>query len=407
MIRYDMLILRFGELTIKGKNRNRFEKRLMEHVRQSLTAYTDLELQRTFGRIYVYLNGQEHGPIIDQVRDIFGIASISPALAVAPELAPIQMASLQVMEAYESKERSFKATVRRAWKGFPHTSQEMNHLVGGHVLRNYPLLKVNVHTPQVELRIEIQEAFALVYCEVIRTAGGFPYGSNGKAMLLLSGGIDSPVAGWQAMRRGLEIEAVHFYSYPFTSEQARDKVIALTSRLSRFAGGQMKLHLVSFTELQTAFAGMKQDALVITMMRRAMLRITERLAEQQGALAIITGDSLGQVASQTLSSMNVIGRAALLPLLRPLVMMDKQEIIERAEAIGTYPVSILPYEDCCTLFVPKSPSTNPNLRVVEKVESFVPEYDRLLEEAVASAETMILKPEHQVQLTSPEEEEWF
>ncbi|GBF75446.1 tRNA 4-thiouridine(8) synthase ThiI [Paenibacillus sp. 598K] len=404
---YDILILRFGEFTLKGKNRSRFEKRMMEHVSQAVKGFPNLEARCVFGRIYVVLNGQAHEEVIERLRDVFGIVSISPALSTQPELEAIREAGATVIAAQRTKEQTFKTSVRRVWKAFPHTSQEMNHLVGGYVLRLHPQLKVDVHSPDLELRVEIQQEAALVYCETIRTAGGFPYGTNGKAMLLLSGGIDSPVAGWHAMRRGLEVEAVHFYSYPYTSEQARDKVIALASRLSGFAGGRLRLHLVPFTELQTSFAQMKQDPLIITMMRRAMLRISDQLARQHGALAIVTGDSLGQVASQTLGSMHVIGQVTTLPLLRPLVMMDKQEIIDRAQAIGTYDVSILPYEDCCTLFVPRSPSTNPNLRVVEKVESFVTDYDRLVEEAVAATETMVLTPDHAVRLASASEEAWF
>lgn len=233
---------------------------------------------------------------------------------------------------------------------------------------------------------------------------------NGKAMLLLSGGIDSPVAGWTAMRKGLEIEAVHFHSYPFTSQQATDKVVALAQRLAHY-GGRIKLHLVPFTELQTLLAQQKQDHLIITLMRRSMLRIAERLAERSGALALVTGDSLGQVASQTLGSMNVIGRTASLPLLRPLVMMDKLEIIRISERIGTYETSILPYEDCCTLFVPKSPATNPNLRVVEGIEHALGEQlERLVAEAVAGTETVVMTPqgkEEEKRPTAAPEDRWF
>ncbi len=203
---------------------------------------------------------------------------------------------------------------------------------------------------------------------MIPAVGGFPRGSNGKAMLLLSGGIDSPVAGYSAMRRGLEVEAVHFYSYPFTSRKAKEKVMELAKVLSGYSG-RIKIHLVPFTEIQTSFTTVGQDNLIITLMRRSMLRIATMLAEREGALAIVTGDSLGQVASQTLPSMNVIGRATELPLLRPLVTMDKNEIMDIAKQIGTYDLSILPYEDCCTLFVPKSPTTNPNLHVVERIEA--------------------------------------
>lgn len=211
-------------------------------------------------------------------------------------------------------------------------------------------------------------------------------------MLLLSGGIDSPVAGWSALRRGLEIECVHFHSYPFTSERAQQKVLDLAKVLAGFAG-KIKVHMVPFTEIQTRFTQVGHDNLIITLMRRAMLRIATKLAEQHRAMALVTGDSLGQVASQTLGSMNVIGRATDIPLLRPLVMMDKNEIIDISVKIGTYDLSILPYEDCCTLFVPKSPATNPNLRIVEQIEAHIEGLDALIDEAVNHTETIVLRDE--------------
>jgi thiamine biosynthesis protein ThiI len=248
-----------------------------------------------------------------------------------------------------------------------------------------------------------------VFSEVIPAAGGFPYGTNGKAMLLLSGGIDSPVAAWSSMRRGLEVECVHFYSYPYTSELAKEKVIDLAKVLAGYPG-KIKLHLVPFTEIQTSFTRTGQDNMIITLMRRSMLRIATKLAERAGALAIVTGDSLGQVASQTLSSMNVIGRATDLPLLRPLVMMDKNEIIDIAQKIGTYELSILPYEDCCTLFVPKSPTTNPNLAVVERVEASLQELPAMIDQAVEATETLVLEANGKVwgrKEKTVVREEWF
>lgn len=269
-------------------------------------------------------------------------------------------------------------------------------------------VEVDVHRPDIELRVEVREQAAYIFSDVIMAVGGFPLGTNGKAMLLLSGGIDSPVAGWSSMRRGLEIECVHFYSYPFTSERAKEKVIELARVLAGYAG-RIKIHLVPFTEVQTAFTRTGQDNLIITLMRRSMLRIATMLAEREGALALVTGDSLGQVASQTLSSMNVIGRSTELPLLRPLVMMDKQEITEIAKQIGTYDLSILPYEDCCTLFVPKSPTTNPNLWVVQKIEASIRDLNALIEQAVAETETLVLETGGAIEGRKEEviQEDWF
>lgn len=405
----ERILVRFGELTIKGRNRGRFEDLMVRQVKRALAAFPRLGYHKTYGRLYLELNGEPYEPVAQRLKDVFGIASFSRAVQCGHDLQEIRETALAVMRRIDPAPRTFKVTVKRAWKSFPYDSQQMNHLVGAHVLRNTPELKVDVHRPDTELKLDIQSEGTYIYASVEPGAGGFPLGMNGKALLLLSGGIDSPVAGWMSMRKGLEIEAVHFHSYPFTSEQAKEKVVTLAQRLAYY-GGTLKLHLVPFTELQTRLAQSGQEHLIITLMRRAMLRIAEQLAEQRGALAIVTGDSLGQVASQTLGSMNVIGRTTRLPLLRPLVMMDKLEIIRIAEKIGTYETSILPYEDCCTLFVPKSPATNPNLRVIEKVEAHLgTEWDRLIREAVSGTETLTLteKSRSDAQAASSKEEDWF
>lgn len=404
---YDTIVLRYGDLTMKGRNRGRFENRMLQQVRNVLRSFPETAYWKTYGRLYVKLNGAPCEPVVERLKQLFGLVSVSPVVTAKPELESIRAAALSLMQSLDRPPATFKMSVKRAWKSFPHSSQEMNHLVGAHILRAFPELKVDVRQPELELRVDIQEEAAYIFHEVIPAAGGFPFGSNGKAMLLLSGGIDSPVAGWMAMRKGLELEAVHFHSYPFTSEQAKDKVVALAQRLTYFSGTPMKLHLVPFTDIQTAIAQSNQEHLTITLMRRAMLRIAEKLADQSGAGGLVTGESLGQVASQTLGSMNVIGRAATLPLLKPLIMMDKNEIIHIAEKIGTYETSILPYEDCCTLFLPKSPSTNPNLRVVEKVESNIPDLDGMIERAVEGTERMVLSPGEDARLPAGEEDDWF
>lgn len=388
---YDMLLLRFGEFTLKGKNRARFEKAVLKHVKLLLKPFPGASLGKEFGRIYVVLGGEPYEQIIQVLQKVFGITTISPVKMAPVELDAIIETAVALMHELNVDEgTTFKVNARRVWKGFPHSSQEMNHLIGSPLLRNFPALRVDVRQPNIELRVEVREQAAYIFSDVIMAVGGFPLGTNGKAMLLLSGGIDSPVAGWSSMRRGLEIECVHFYSYPFTSERAKEKVIDLAKVLAGYAG-RIKIHLVPFTEVQTAFTRTGQDNLIITLMRRSMLRIATMLAEREGALALVTGDSLGQVASQTLSSMNVIGRSTELPLLRPLVMMDKQEITEIAKQIGTYDLSILPYEDCCTLFVPKSPTTNPNLWVVQKIEASIRDLNALIDQAVATTETVVLE----------------
>lgn len=406
---YDMLLLRFGEFTLKGKNRTRFEKAVLNHVKLLLKPFPGASLQKEFGRIYVVLQGEPYEQIIQVLKKVFGITTISPVKMAPAQLdAIVKTAVASMRELNVAEGTTFKVNARRVWKEFDHSSHEMNHLIGSPILREFPALKVDVHQPNIELRVEVREQAAYIFSEIITAVGGFPLGTNGKAMLLLSGGIDSPVAGWSSMRRGLEIECVHFYSYPFTSERAKEKVIDLARVLAGYAG-RIKIHLVPFTEVQTAFTRTGQDNLIITLMRRSMLRIATMLAEREGALALVTGDSLGQVASQTLSSMNVIGRSTELPLLRPLVMMDKQEITEIAKQIGTYDLSILPYEDCCTLFVPKSPTTNPNLWVVQKIEASIRDLNALIEQAVAATETVVLEAGGAMEGRKEEivQEDWF
>jgi len=409
-MKYDLVLVRFGEIVIKGRNRNRFEAMLLTQIKAALKDLPALEFERSYARVYIKLNGESYERAADRLKDIFGILSFSPVVSSALELETIRDHSLRLIRELETPPATFKVSVHRGWKQYPHNSIEMNHLVGSHVLRNTPGLKVDVRDPDVELKVDIQPESAYIYCEVAKGAGGFPLGMNGKAMLLLSGGIDSPVAGWMSMRKGLKIEAVHFHSYPFTSEQAKEKVVTLAKRLAYY-GGKIKLHLVPFTDIQTKLVQSGHDNLIITLMRRSMLRIAEKLAERNGALAIVTGDSLGQVASQTLGSMNVIGRATSLPLLRPLVMADKQDIIDHAVRIGTYETSILPFEDCCTLFVPKSPAINPNLKIVERAEAVLgAELEHLIDAAVEGTEVVVLRGDGETEAALPENKEedaWF
>ncbi|CAH1204447.1 putative tRNA sulfurtransferase [Paenibacillus allorhizoplanae] len=383
----DCLILRFGEMMLKGKNRRRFEQSVMIQIRKVLSSFPDVRYIPEFGRVYVELGGAAYEQASASLQRVFGLASFSPAYHAPLELASIQETALRMMQALPKQPATFKVTVRRVNKSFPHDSQQMNYLVGGYVLQAIPGLQVDVRKPEVELRVEIREDKVLLYVEVIEGAGGFPSGTSGKALLMLSGGIDSPVAGWLAMRKGLTMEAIHFHSYPYTSERAKDKVIQLANQLAGYTDS-LKLHMVSFTEVQTSIHRVYQDNLLVTLIRRAMYRIAERIAAREGLGAIVTGESLGQVASQTLPSLNAIGRVVTLPLLQPLMMMDKQEIIGLAESIGTFSISILPYEDCCSLFLPPSPSTNPNITLVEKLEASMGFLNELIDKAVLETETI-------------------
>ncbi|TVY09629.1 tRNA uracil 4-sulfurtransferase ThiI [Paenibacillus cremeus] len=383
----EQVVLRLGELTLKGRNRHRFEKMVLEQVRKVLRPYPVIKYTKEFGRITLRLNGTDYETIVPLLRKVFGITSFSPVYTAELELGQMKQMALQVMHSIEQPPVTFKVNVRRANKSFPMDSQELNREIGGHVLRAFPALKVDVKRPEVELRVELREQEALIYCAVERGAGGFPIGSNGKAMLMLSGGIDSPIAGYLAMRQGLRIEAVHFHSYPFTSERSQQKVKDLAAKLSGYSGS-IRLHMVPFTDVQTRIHQAYNKNLLITLLRRAMMRIAQKLAESHEAGALVTGESLGQVASQTLASMNAIGSVVHLPLIRPLICMEKQEIIDIAQSIDTFELSILPYEDCCTLFLPPSPSTNPNMKVIESIESGMPWLEEALNDAVLRTESV-------------------
>jgi thiamine biosynthesis protein ThiI len=385
------ILVRYGELTLKGRNRSRFEKTIMNHIKRLLKPYKDLRIRYSYGRTLIELNGTAYEPIAQQLVKVFGLSSFSPVFRTNTELQSILQTAIQVMEGLPSVPDTFKVSVRRPYKEFPHDSQEMNQLVGGHVLRKFPLLKVDVRHPQVQLSVEIRQEETYVYSEVVRGVGGLPMGSSGKAMLMLSGGIDSPVAGWMAMKRGIRVEAVHFHSFPYTSERAKQKVVDLTAKLAEFAG-EVKLHMVPFTDIQIGLRDEAQSNLLITLMRRAMFRITQRLAEKNEALAIVTGENLGQVASQTLPSLYAINKVVDMPVLRPLVTMEKDEIIRLAEKIDTYSLSILPYEDCCTLFVPKNPTTNPNMNALERSEQRLTWLEERIEQAVQNTESVWVKP---------------
>ncbi|MBC8079757.1 MAG: tRNA 4-thiouridine(8) synthase ThiI [Gorillibacterium sp.] len=390
------IIVRLGELTLKGRNRRRFEKKIVEQIYMLLKPHPIASVHEEFGRVYIVLNGTPYQEIAAGLDRIFGLHSYSPTLVAKQDLDDIRFKALECIRSSNPYPGTFKVSAKRANKSFPYTSQELGHLVGGYILRHEDgKLSVDVRNPDVEIKIDIRMEEAYVFSSSISGTGGYPLGTNGKAMLLLSGGIDSPVAGWLSMRRGLEIEGVHFHSFPFTSEKAQQKVIDLTRKLSQYSSERIVLHMVPFTEIQTRLNQSGQDNLIITLMRRSMLRITERLASERKAGAIITGDSLGQVASQTLPSLRVIGQETTLPLLRPLIMMDKLDIVKLAEKIETMEISILPYEDCCTLFIPKSPATNPNLTVVERLEKIMDWLPALEEEAIAKTERLFISREEE------------
>lgn len=379
-----VIIIRYCEIHLKGKNRGYFEKVFMNNLEKSLSGIRH-EIRKPSGR-YVVENFDEArtDEIVARLQKVFGTHTLSIAYKVPATMDDIFAAVLAVAP----EEGSFKVQANRADKHFPLNSMQINAEVGGRLLEARPALRVDVHAPQHLIGIDVREnGDALVFCGWIKAAGGMPVGTSGKGMLLLSGGIDSPVAGHMIAKRGMTIEALHFHSYPYTNRQAREKVEELAHILAGYTGG-LELHVVSVTHIQEAIHKYCPAEMMITLLRRFMMRIAERLCRQTGAQCIVTGESLGQVASQTIEGMTSSGSVVHeLPILRPLVGFDKTEIVERAREIGTFETSILPYEDCCTVFLPKHPLIRPDLAKVAEQEKKL-DVEALVAEALASEETL-------------------
>jgi len=384
-MQYDHILIRYGEIALKGKNRKKFILRLQDNIQQKLKDFSQLKVIRTQGRMFVLLNGNNPEPVLEKLKNIFGIQSLSLAIKVDNDVEKIKEAALYALEKGENV-KTFKVSVKRINKEFPIGSQEMNQVLGGHLLSNTEGFTVNVHDPDMEVKVEIRNEATYITSSVISGLGGLPVGTSGKSLLMLSGGIDSPVAGFLAMKRGVQLEAIHFHSPPFTSERAKQKVLDLTKQLTKY-GKTINVHIVPFTKLQQEIFREMPDGYAMTIMRRMMFRISELVCEKEGILSITTGESLGQVASQTMESMHTINEVTNYPILRPLITMDKQEVIAFSRKIGTYETSILPYEDCCTIFVPKSPKTRPKR---DKVNAFEANYDftSSIKEAVEGIETV-------------------
>lgn len=377
-----VIIIRYCEIHLKGKNRGYFEKVFMNNLEKSLSGIRH-EIRKPSGR-YVVENFDEArtDEIVSRLQKVFGTHTLSVAYKVPATMDDIFAAVLSVAP----EAGSFKVQANRADKHFPLNSMQINAEVGGRLLEARPALRVDVHAPQHLIGIDVREnGDALVFCGWIKAAGGMPVGTSGKGMLLLSGGIDSPVAGHMIAKRGMTIEALHFHSYPYTNRQAREKVEELAHILAGYTGG-LDLHVVSVTHIQEAIHKYCPAEMMITLLRRFMMRIAERLCRQTGAQCIVTGESLGQVASQTIEGMTSSGSVVHeLPILRPFVGFDKTEIVERAREIGTFETSILPYEDCCTVFLPKHPLIRPDLAKVAEQEKKL-DVEALVAEALASAE---------------------
>ena len=392
---FDTFLIKYGEIGIKGKNRHLFEEALVKRVRQALhRTEGDFDVTWEQGRIYVFRSGNfDYDETIEALQKVFGIVGISP-VRVTAEAAPDVLAEEVITflkDTYEHHDQSFKIITRRAKKSYPVPSMEVSGEIGGRVLEAFPQMRVDVHNPQIEMHVEIRDRVYL-YSETIPGPGGMPVGTNGGAMLLLSGGIDSPVAGYMIAKRGVKIDAVYFHAPPYTSERAKQKVIDLASKVAVWAGN-IRLYVVNFTKIQLEiYEKCPHDELTI-IMRRYMMRIAEHFAEENGDIGLVTGESIGQVASQTMQSLAATNAVCSLPVYRPLVAFDKQDIIDVSLKIGTYETSILPYEDCCTIFVAKHPVTKPVLHIIERSEQRLKgTIGELVDQAVREAEVIEIRP---------------
>lgn len=385
----EVLLLKCGELVLKGLNRGRFESRLLHILRARLAPLGDYRLSISQSTIYV--EPQEDAPVgeaLEVCRRVFGIVSLCRAAVCPKEMGAICDTAARYLKDELENVRTFKVEARRADKRFPLTSPQIGAEVGARLLEEHPHLRVRMDGAERVVKVEIREQSAYISGERLPGAGGMPTGTNGRAMLLLSGGIDSPVAGHMMARRGLELGAVHFYSYPYTSEEARDKVIELARILSGWTG-KLTVSVVPFTHIQQEIRQKCSEDYFTLVMRRFMMRLAERVARHQGCKALITGESLGQVASQTIESLNATGSVCHMPVFRPLIGMDKEEIVVRARQIGTFETSILPYEDCCTVFTPRHPQTKPRLENVEQQEENL-DIEGLVDDAFAGIERITL-----------------
>ncbi len=358
----------FGELTLKGLNRSYFENKLIKQVRDSIKEFTNTSVYKDQGKLFIYGDDTNINQIIDKVKKIFGIVLVSPCYRIEKEINEIIKYSVIVAkETIKNKNiKTFKVVCKRSDKRFPMNSMEIAKMVGHHILEEIDDIKVDVHKPDLFVYIDIRGR-AYVYTQKIRTFGGLPVGTNGKGLLLLSGGIDSPVAGFMIAKRGVEISAVHYHSYPFTSERAEQKVKNLAKILTNYCG-DIKFYSVNLLKIQKAINEKCPEDEMTLISRRFMMKIAQRIAEDNDIDALITGESLGQVASQTIKSLNVTNTAVDIPVFRPLIGMDKTEITDIANDIDTFETSILPYEDCCTVFLPKHPVTRPRLKDIERSE---------------------------------------
>lgn len=390
-MRFHSFLIKYGEIGIKGKNRYMFEDALVRQIRYALRGVDGQFLvHKCHGRVYVDCEGEyDYEDTLESLKRVFGIVGICPVVRV--KVAEIEQLRKDVVsymeEMYPDRSLTFKVEARRANKRYPMNSMEINCELGEAVLDAFPEMKVDVHNPDVKLNVEIREE-VYIYSEIIPGQGGMPVGTNGSAMLLLSGGIDSPVAGYMIAKRGVELEATYFHAPPYTSERAKEKVVDLARLVSAYAG-PIKLHVVNFTDIQLYIYEKCPHEELTIIMRRYMMRIAEHFAKKDGCLGLITGESIGQVASQTMQSLAATNAVCTLPVYRPLIGFDKRDIVDISQEINTYETSIQPFEDCCTIFVAKHPVTKPSIERIEKSELNLSEkIDELVKTAIETAEVI-------------------
>ena len=387
---YQSFLIKYAEIGLKGKNRYVFEDALQSHIHHALKRLDgNFTVSKESGRIYAHAASEfDFDEVVEALKRVFGIAGICPLVRIEDQgFEDLKEQVIRYMDqAYPDKKFTFKVNARRANKRYPLTSDQINRDLGEVILETFPETKVDVHKPEVLLNVEVRDKGINLYSITIPGPGGMPVGTNGKAMLLLSGGIDSPVAGYMVSKRGVSIEAVYFHAPPYTSERAKQKVVDLATQVSRYSG-PIKLHVINFTDIQLMIYDKCPHEELTIIMRRYMMKIAEEIAKKDQCLGLITGESIGQVASQTVHSLAVTNEICTLPVFRPVIAFDKQDIVDIAQRIGTFETSIEPYEDCCTIFVAKHPVTRPNLERIQKSEQKLEgQIEEMLKEAVETAE---------------------
>ncbi len=382
------ILVRYGEIALKGKNRGRFEQQLRKNLKEALKNF-QATVEKMEGRFLVSGPEENRDKMVERLSKVFGVVSLSAVEKTGLDLEEIKKMALEMAGRVPADKKEFKVETRRSNKQFPYPSPEVNKILGAHLLEHYPHLKVDLEQPDFTLSVEISHNKAFLYLDRVEGPGGLPVGITGRALLMLSGGIDSPVAGWLGMKRGLTVEALHFHSFPFTSKRSQEKAIDICRKLAA-GSGSIRLYMINMASIQKELRAKCPDKMAIILLRRMMLRLAEKLSTERGLQALITGESLGQVASQTLESIIVTEKVTDMLILRPLVGMDKKEIVNKAVKIETYDISIRPYEDCCTLFLPQNPVTRPKLDQVVNQEAKL-DLETLMKEAMDSLETTLVK----------------